>query len=133
MFLFAEMKVKLGALIATLGCLVLGRWSPSLQILLFLMILDYLSGCLLAFKQQALSSRVGFKGISRKILMFILIGLGHQLDQLLSLNLLRDTCTLFYAINEALSILENATGLGLPLPRVLVETLANIRNVIDNN
>lgn len=90
--------------------------------------LDYISGILNAIAKRKLSSKVGAKGICRKILIFMIVGVGHLFDTIVigEGSTLRTSLTLFYICNESISILENADGIGLPIPDVLRRTIESI-------
>ena len=100
-----------------------------IQALLAFTVLDYLTGIAAAWTEKKLCSNVGFKGIARKVTIFALVGVAHIVDRELLGNteLLRDAVLFFYLANEALSILENAHTLKIPLPEVLVKHLLQIR------
>ena len=87
---------------------------------------DYISGVLAAISEKRLSSSVGFKGIARKVLIFILVGLANLLDLYVlgAGQVLRTATIFFYLSNEGISLLENVTRLGLPVPDQLRDTLA---------
>ncbi|MDO4564720.1 MAG: phage holin family protein [Clostridia bacterium] len=91
---------------------------------------DYLTGVMCAIVDKKLSSAVGFKGIFRKILIFVMVGIGHTLDaQVLGGgDVLRTSVIFFYCANEGLSILENAGHLGLPIPAKLKSVLEQLHN-----
>ena len=94
------------------------------------MILDYLSGVLRAISEKKLSSAVGFRGISRKVLTFVMVGLAHQIDKTAigSGSMLRSAVIFFYLSNEGLSLIENASQLGLPIPEQLRRILIQLHN-----
>ncbi len=87
---------------------------------------DYLTGVMAAISEGQLSSAVGFRGIFRKILIFTLVGLANLLDVhvLGDTSVLRTATIFFYISNEGISLLENTTRLGLPVPE-------RIRNALD--
>ena len=89
---------------------------------------DYVSGVLAAISEKRLSSSVGFKGIARKVLIFILVGLANLLDVYVlgAGQVLRTATIFFYLSNEGISLLENVTRLGLPVPDQLRNTLATL-------
>ena len=89
---------------------------------------DYISGVLAAISEKRLSSSVGFKGIARKVLIFILVGLANLLDVYVlgAGQVLRTATIFFYLSNEGISLLENVTRLGLPVPDQLRNTLATL-------
>ena len=98
------------------------------------MIIDYLTGVMCAIVDRKLSSSVGFKGIFRKVLIFVTVGIGHTLDtQILGggSDTLRTAVIFFYIANEGVSLLENATSIGLPVPAKLKDILAQLHDRTD--
>lgn len=94
-----------------------GEWSPLLQILLALSVMDYGTGLLASGIEGKLNSKVGFKGIAKKILIFIMVAVGHLVDRTIGDgHMIRDAIIFFYLGNELLSILENVGRTGLPVP-----------------
>ena len=79
--------------------------------------MDYITGVMCAVTDHRLSSAVGFKGICRKVLIFALVGIGHILDTQVvgDGNVIRTAVIFFYVSNEGVSLLENASHLGLPI------------------
>jgi toxin secretion/phage lysis holin len=113
-----EIFYKTGAAIsgAVVGYL-FGGWSVLLQILLTFVVIDYISGLLASGVEGKLSSKVGFKGIAKKIMIFCLVAVGHLVDKAVGEgHVVSDTIVFFYLGNEGLSILENAGRTGLPVP-----------------
>ena len=110
--------------------LFLGNADRLLILLIVLVILDYLSGVLRAISEKKLSSAVGFRGISRKVLTFVMVGLAHQIDKTAigSGSMLRSAVIFFYLSNEGLSLIENASQLGLPIPEQLRRILIQLHN-----
>ena len=106
-----------------------GGVDGLIHALLTLTILDYITGIAAAWVKKELSSNTGFTGIARKIGIFALVGVAHIVDKELlgDTRALRDAVLFFYLANEALSILENAHKLKIPLPDVLVKHLLQIR------
>ena len=96
--------------------------------LIVLMALDYLSGVMCAIADKKLSSAVGFKGICKKVLILMLVGVANIIDTHVvgSGAVLRGAVICFYLSNEGLSLLENAAYLGLPIPDKLREILAQL-------
>lgn len=95
--------------------------------LIVFMALDYLSGVLCAIAARRLSSAVGFRGICRKALILILVGVASAIDALLGAGAaLRSAVLVFYLSNEALSLTENAAQLGLPIPEKMKRVLAQL-------
>lgn len=99
-----------------------------LYALIAFVVIDYITGVMCAIADKNLSSGVGFKGICRKVLIFALVGIGNIIDvQVLgSPGVLRTAVIFFYLSNEGVSILENSTHLGLPVPEKLKEVLAQL-------
>lgn len=91
---------------------------------------DYITGVMCAIADKELSSGVGFKGICRKVLIFILVGIANILDlQVIGTgSILRTAVIFFYISNEGVSLLENAGHLGLPIPEKLKLVLAQLHD-----
>ena len=106
----------------------LGGMDGFLYALSAFVVIDYITGVMCAIADKNLSSGVGFKGICRKVLIFALVGIGNIIDvQVLgSPGVLRTAVIFFYLSNEGVSILENSTHLGLPVPEKLKEVLAQL-------
>ena len=90
--------------------------------------IDYITGVMCAVADKNLSSEVGFKGICRKGLIFLLVGIDNVLDvQVIGTgSVLRTAVIFFYISNEGVSLLENAAHLGLPVPekiKIILEQL----------
>lgn len=101
----------------------------QLYILILLVVLDYITGICAAVHQKQLSSKIGFKGISLKVMIFVIISMCHVLDgYLLSKgSTIQAMSIFFYCANEVVSILENSVAVGLPLPQKLKEVLLNFK------
>ena len=106
----------------------LGGCDGLLYALVVFVVVDYITGVMCAINNKTLSSAVGFKGICRKVLIFLLVGIAHVLDvQVIGTgSVLRTAVIFFYISNEGISLLENAGHLGLPIPekiKVVLEQL----------
>lgn len=115
---------------AALGGLVtgfLGGWDTLLQVLVIFVVLDYCTGLVAAFLEQRVDSTVGFKGITRKLLLFVPVGVAYYLDQLLGQQVLRSLAIWFYLANEGLSLIENLGKCGVPIPPAIVEALQQLK------
>lgn len=113
-----EIFYKTGATVtgAVVGYL-FGGWSVLLQVLLAFVVIDYMSGLLASGVEGKLSSKVGFKGIAKKIMIFALVSVGHLVDTAIGDgSMIQNAIIFFYLGNELLSILENAGRTGLPVP-----------------
>ena len=96
----------------------LGGCDGLLFALLAFVVIDYITGVMCAINDQKLSSAVGFKGICRKVLIFLMVGIANILDVYVigPGSVLRTAAIFFYISNEGISLLENASHLGLPVP-----------------
>nr|DAJ95792.1 MAG TPA: holin [Caudoviricetes sp.] len=106
----------------------LGGCDGLLYALVVFVVVDYITGVMCAINNKTLSSAVGFKGICRKVLIFLLVGIANVLDvQVIGTgSVLRTAVIFFYISNEGISLLENAGHLGLPIPekiKVVLEQL----------
>lgn len=120
----------LKAAIALLGGTItalLGGWDLALQVLVLFVVLDYLVGLVAAWIEKGLDSRVGFRGIGKKILLFVPIAICYALDQVLGQEILRSLAIFFYIANEGLSIVENLGRAGVPVPQQLMDALEQLK------
>ena len=108
----------------------LGGCDGLLYALVLFVVVDYITGVMCAAADHKLSSEVGFKGICRKVLIFLLVGIGHVLDaQIIGTgSVLRTAVIFFYLSNEGVSIVENAAHLGLPIPEKLKVVLEQLHD-----
>ena len=108
----------------------LGGCDGLLYALLIFIVCDYITGVMCAVSDKKLSSAVGFRGICRKVLIFILVGIANVIDinVLGQVGVLRTAVIFFYISNEGLSLIENAAHLGLPIPGKLKEVLEQLHN-----
>lgn len=108
----------------------LGGNDGFIYALLAFVAIDYITGIMCAIADKELSSEVGFKGICKKVLIFALVGIGNLLDIYIlgQAGILRNVVIFFYLSNEGVSILENTSHLGLPVPEKLKEILKQLHN-----
>lgn len=108
----------------------LGGWDGALYALVTFITIDYITGVMCAFTDHRLSSEIGFRGICRKVIILALVGVGSILDRQIigSGSVLRTAVIFYYLSNEGISILENATRLGLPVPEKLKNVLEQLKN-----
>lgn len=120
-------KVVFTAIGGLLGY-ILGGWDGFLYALIAFVVIDYITGVMLAIVERKLSSEIGFFGIFRKVLIFIMISVGHIIDSWIigTGSVVRTAVIFFYASNEGISILENSAKLGLPIPEKLRAVLNQI-------
>ena len=108
----------------------LGSIDAFIYTLLAFIIADYITGVLRAGVERKLSSSVGFKGIAKKIVIFIVVGIANLCDVNLIKGdgtMIRTAIIFFYIANEGLSILENTMAIGLPVPEKLKEMLEQLK------
>lgn len=108
----------------------LGGCDGLIYLLLTCVIIDYITGVMCAIADKRLSSAVGFKGICRKVLIFMLVGLANliDVDVIKSGSIVRTAVLFFYISNEGVSLLENAGHLGLPIPGKLKDVLEQLHD-----
>ena len=127
--IWVSIQVAFSALGGFLGWY-LGGVDGFLYALSAFVLVDYITGVMCAIADKKLSSAVGFKGICRKVLIFLLVGIGNVIDvQVLGHpGVLRTAIIFFYLSNEGLSLTENAAHLGLPVPEKLKEVLEQLHD-----
>lgn len=106
-----------------------GAWDAMIQVLVAAVAIDYVTGVVNAALKGELSSAVGFKGLMKKVAIFLLVALGALVDKAAPAanGAVRAAVIVFYVANEGLSILENIGALGVPLPRVLKGWLEKLK------
>lgn len=108
-----------------------GPWDALIMVLVGFVLVDYLMGVINAAMKKELSSAVGFKGLLRKVVIFLMVGIGTLLDNIIvpgANGAIRMAVCTFYIANEGLSIMENAAAVGVPMPPKLKEILAQLRD-----
>jgi len=120
-FVFAAMGGAIGA--------VMGGFDGFLYALIIFVGIDYVTGVMAGILNKELSSRIGFRGIFKKIVIFCLVAVAHIIDAHVIGNgsVLRTAVIFFYLSNEGISILENAAHIGLPIPTKLKAVLEQIK------
>lgn len=110
---------------------ILGGWDMALQTLLIFMAIDYITGLILAgifHKSQksatgSLSSKIGFKGICKKVVIVMLVMIGYRVDITFGIDVVRYGIIIAFSVNELTSITENAGLMGIPLPSILTQAI----------
>ena len=139
------MKAVLFIILAAVGSVcsailaaLFGGWSQPMTVLLIMIGLDYITGVLVAFFKNSphtqgggLSSAVGFKGLVRKFVMIVIVAAAYQLDKLIGTNYVRDMVAIAFICNEALSLVENAGLLGIPIPQILLKSIEVLKGKTD--
>ena len=125
--IWTKVQIAITAIGGWVGYFV-GGMDGMLIALIVLMSLDYISGVMCAIMDKSLSSAVGFRGIAKKVLILMLVGVANILDIHVvgEGSALRGAVIAFYMSNEGLSLLENAAHIGLPVPDPLKNALAQL-------
>ena len=108
-----------------------GGWDAGLMTLVILMAIDYLTGFLVAAiwhkspksENGTLESKAGWKGLCRKGVTLLIVLIGARLDELMGVDFVRNAVIIGYAVNELISIIENAGLMGVPVPDVLQKAI----------
>ena len=126
---WTKIQIAAAAIGGWLGYFLGGKDGMLIALLVF-MALDYITGLMCAIMDKKLSSAVGFKGICKKVLILMLVGVANILDIHVVGNgsALRGAVIAFYLSNEGLSLLENAAYIGLPIPDKLRDILEQLHN-----
>ena len=127
--IWAKIQIAITAIGGWLGYFLGGIDGLMIALMIF-MGLDYMTGVMCAISDKRLSSAVGFKGICRKVLIFLLVGLANLIDIYVvkSGSVVRTAVIFFYISNEGVSLLENAGHLGLPIPVKLKAVLEQLHD-----
>ena len=127
--LINNLQILFSALGGYIGWFI-GGVDSFLYALIAFVIIDYLTGVMGAILEKRLSSEVGYRGIFKKILIFVLVGVGHTVDLYLVQKggVFRTAVIFFYLSNEGISILENVSKIGLPIPEKLKQVLEHFAN-----
>jgi toxin secretion/phage lysis holin len=123
---FIKMTIAIGGATVTF---MFGGWSVLLKALLLFVIIDYISGLAAGYYEKKLSSKIGFWGIAKKVFIFFIIAVAHQVDIVLGDgHFFRDATVLFYITNELISIIENSGRIGLPVPTVIKKAVEVLKD-----
>ena len=125
--IWAKIQMAVAAIGGWLGYFLGGMDGLMIALIVF-MVLDYITGLMCAIADKKLSSAVGFRGICKKVLILMLVGVAHIVDLHVvgTGDALRSAVVCFYIYNESVSMLENAAHLGLPIPEKLKSVLAQL-------
>lgn len=106
----------------------IGGFDGFMYALITFVVIDYVTGLMVAVLERKLSSEVGFQGIFKKVMIFTLVGIGNIIDVYLIKNgsAIRTAVIFFYISNEGISIIENAAKIGVPIPQKLKKTLEQL-------
>lgn len=127
-----DFKVMIGEIGAIIGFFI-GGADGLIRALIIFAVVDYITGVAAAAIEHKLNSEIGFKGITKKLLLFCIVGVAHILDLYVigSGAVCRSAVVLFYIANEGLSIIENSARCGLPIPeklKIILEQLKESNN-----
>lgn len=123
---FNDISIIFG-LVGGFVCKFLGGWDMLLKSIVILMVLDYVTGLLKAIYNKELSSEIGFKGLIRKITIFIVIATAYVIQGIVGDEVpLREITILFFIANEGISLIENSSEF-VPIPEKLKDVLIQIR------
>ncbi len=126
-----ELQFQWGSIVAAIGTAFsyLCGWDKAVEVLLWLMMLDYVSGIMAAFinADMALDSRKGYRGIVKKFMILVLVSLAHLMDVAMGQIIVQTVVVWFFIGNEGLSIVENASKAGLPVPERLKDALEQLK------
>lgn len=113
--------------ISTFFVYVFGGIDVAFKCLIIIMIIDYISGVIA--NRINLDSKIGFKGIAKKVMILALVAVGAQVDKAMGTDvyICRTLVTMFYIANESLSIVENSAKMGLPVPQKLIDCLEQLK------
>lgn len=115
--------------IGTFLTFIFGDWDVALQCLVIAVALDYISGVIKAFVNKELSSKIGVKGLLKKVGVFVIVALAVLLDKITGESGMVRTLVIYYFVaNEGLSIVENLGEAGLPIPDVIKKALKSLKN-----
>lgn len=115
------------AAVCALFSFLFGGVDMFLKILAAFAIIDYISGVIAAIVNGRLNSAVGFKGIFKKVCIFLVVAVAHMIGQAVNMPSIRSLVCGYYIANEGISILENAAKTGLPIPDRLRDALEQLR------
>lgn len=125
--LFNSISIGLGV-IGGLIVSFLGGWDGLAITLVSLLVLDYVTGVLKAIYNKELSSEIGIKGIIRKVLILIVVGVAVLLETNFGIPAIREIVMMFFIANEGISLLENVAQMGIKIPDKLKDVLLQLRD-----
>ena len=113
-----------------------GGWDADMTTLIIFMVIDFITGLLVAgvFQKStksdsgALNSKASWKGLAKKALTFLFVIIAHRLDIELGINYIRTAAIIGFIVNEAMSIVENAGLMGMPLPKILTRAIEVLKD-----
>ena len=119
------------AILATFFTYLFGGWDLALKILITFMVLDYVTGVIYVYVIKTLNSEVGFRGLIKKCMILAVLIVGVELDRMLGNGgtwVFRTLVAYFYIANEGISLLENISNLGVPIPNKIKTAFEQLNN-----
>lgn len=114
---------------------IFGGWDTNLSSLILFMVLDYITGLIVAFsgnspksENGSLNSYIGFKGIAKKIIMLALVAAAFRIDLICNIDYIRNMAIIAFIANETVSIVENAGLMGVPIPEIIKKAIDILKN-----
>lgn len=128
--MFEKSLQWVSAMICAILSYMYGDFDGMLKALIFCMVIDYITGLIVAYKNRQLSSKVGFLGLAKKFVMLLIVALGHIIDMEIFSNamFMKSAVCGFYIANEGLSILENTAEIGVKYPEKLLKALKQVNS-----
>lgn len=126
---------SISTIVLTIIGYLFGEIDGLMYALLTVIIIDYITGTICAIVNKKLCSKIGFRGILKKINILIIVSVSQIIDVsiLSDSGILRSSVIAFYIINESISILENSSNIGIPLPKKLKSVLSQLKDDTDKN
>lgn len=139
---YNAIKDAILAALATTGSVIanaLGGWDTALQVLVGVMVADYITGIMVALiwhksdktESGRLSSEAGFRGLAKKVGIIAFVWVSALLDRAIGGEYVRTTVILFYIANEGLSVIENTAAMGIRYPKFVERALEVLRAKAD--
>lgn len=127
-------EIWLASLAASLFTTLFGVWDMALRALVTFIFLDYATGVIKAWLLKEISSAKGYQGLIKKSLILVVIIVANMADNVINTNgLFRDTICYIYISIEAISILENLSACGVPIPKPIIDKLVQLRSSAEQN
>lgn len=120
--------------ISTICTWIFGGWDMALYILILFMVIDYITGVIKSYLTKELSSNIGFNGLVRKTTIFLVLFVAVGVDRILNNDnwIFRTLTCYFFVANEGISIIENVSVIGIPVPKKLMEALKQLKGEDEN-
>ena len=127
-------KIQLSLVtLGTIATTFLGGWDIMLRLLVIMVVADYATGVLASLYLKKTSSKIGFNGIIKKVMIFAMVAVVCAVGQAMNLGGIREAVIWFYVTNELISIIENAKKIGLDVPDAFKKIISNLKRKGDGN